>query len=54
MSWDKIWAVNTKRINPISTRYTSISKNKTCVVHLTNFGDEVVTESKPKIKRYVD
>jgi len=53
MSWDKIWVFNTKNLDPISTRYTSISKNKTCKIELTNFGDEVVTESKPKIKRYV-
>jgi len=42
MEWDKIWAINKKRLDPISVRYVSVSKDKTSVINLTNYeGDEV-------------
>jgi glutamyl-tRNA synthetase len=42
MEWDKIWAINRNRLDPISVRYVSVSKVKTSVINLTNYeGDEV-------------
>ena len=49
MSWDKIWALNKKFIDPTSVRYSSIPCEKVAKVHIVNLPDEVETRTKLKI-----
>lgn len=43
MEWDKIWALNRKKIDPISARFTVISEDfKEFNLESNNFDDQVV------------
>jgi len=46
MEWDKLWATNKKIIDPISPRYTAITKDKICRFKITN-GEDLHTISVP-------
>ena len=41
MEWDKLWSNNNKIIDPISPRYTAISKSKISQIHLLNGPAEI-------------
>lgn len=53
MTWDKIWAVNKKFIDPTSTRYFSISCKQCAKIHITNLDDTVEVRQRWKINQKV-
>ena len=46
MEWSKLWAINSKILDPIAKRYTAVSATHSCVCTIANFDGNVRTDQK--------
>eukprot|EP00761_Pharyngomonas_kirbyi_P013214 gb/GECH01013241.1/.p1 GENE.gb/GECH01013241.1/~~gb/GECH01013241.1/.p1 ORF type:complete len:727 (+),score=193.33 gb/GECH01013241.1/:1-2181(+) len=54
MTWDKLWTINKKIIDPLVPRYTAIHKNSIVKLTLTDGPKQVEVQEKPKYKKNLE
>eukprot|EP01052_Picozoa_sp_SAG31_P022407 SAG31_NODE_1781_length_7282_cov_1.770291_4_plen_122_part_00 len=47
-TWDKLWTLNKRVIDPVVPRYTAIAKEGIVTVHVTDGPPSVICEPRPK------
>lgn len=52
MSWDKLWSINKKMIDPVCPRHTAVIKELRVLFTLTNGPDEPLVRMIPRHKKH--